>query len=354
LRAHGSWWILRRLTLHRLSKTVLLSCLCLAAQGGPLVPRSMTSAGHDRLQAPSGCPARSEVEADVVRLLGARSTGQARRPWGESERRSACGRPLARRALDAEDGRSGERELEAESCAALASATALIVAMMIDPDAMRRVDASVSTRSSQRALLRPDRTTHLGFCRKSANAVVFVARIRRAARRCSGRPGATLAAAAGARLGVGRGGLLVGLEGLYSAETLGQSEADPALRGKFALWTAGVRACQTSGGPVVALAGAWVRTSANCMQRGMRPRHCTIGLRRRGCGHRRGRLLQIARVSALRFRSGWMCWCPPVGPSSCSRDGYGLPAGSGGRTRQFRRGTGFPLTESGMTGHPAL
>lgn len=85
--------------------------------------------------APPDCPSRARVEAEVVRLLG----GAVAVPRGGA---------VQARALVAHEqqwsvsitthnaGQTGRRFIEASSCQDLADATALIVALMIDPDAV--------------------------------------------------------------------------------------------------------------------------------------------------------------------------------------------------------------------------
>jgi hypothetical protein len=203
-------------------------------------------------RAPSECPGHSQVEGDVYRLLGS-AKHSPRAPV--VARADVVEQPDGRWHVvlsTLKEGRSGRRELEAESCAALASATALILAMMIDPEAMRRADADTVVGGSRPvpAAAGPRRTPGRAPVPSSpwrgfAGPVAAVH--------------AGLAprwpAAAGARLGVGSGRSRVDLQGLYSTETLGQSDEDPALRGRFALWSAGLRLCRTNGAQAVALGG---------------------------------------------------------------------------------------------------
>jgi hypothetical protein len=86
-------------------------------------------------QAPTGCPSRGQVSGEIARLLG----GEIRVPQGgDITARAAVEHGLTwSLAMDTElAGRPGRRSLEAASCQDLANAAALIIALMIDPDAV--------------------------------------------------------------------------------------------------------------------------------------------------------------------------------------------------------------------------
>jgi hypothetical protein len=86
-------------------------------------------------QAPAGCPAGEAVQAEVSRLLGgkiqvaqgrdiqARAVATHAQTWSVAIETTLAGRP-------------GQRSIEAASCPDLANATALIIALMIDPEAV--------------------------------------------------------------------------------------------------------------------------------------------------------------------------------------------------------------------------
>ena len=210
-------------------------------------------------RAPSGCPDRFWVQRDVYRLLGGkdRGLGAAHLSARADVVERADGRwQVVLSTLRA--GRRGKRELTAESCAAVASATALIVAMMIDPHAIAWAEASDSAARSELApaavparappsrdrappAVRPTRSPWRGFAGPVLALHTGLA------------PGWPLAG--GARLGLRSGGSAVSLQGLYSPNTLGRSQEDPALRGRFAVLTAGLRGCQTSAGQVLKWGG---------------------------------------------------------------------------------------------------
>jgi hypothetical protein len=85
--------------------------------------------------APAGCPSRDEVNAEIARLLG----GSIRVPQGGDikARAQVVQGATWSLAMDTElAGRLGRRSLEAASCQDLANAAALIIALMIDPEAV--------------------------------------------------------------------------------------------------------------------------------------------------------------------------------------------------------------------------
>ena len=86
-------------------------------------------------QAPAGCPSRDELRAEIARLLG----GDIRVPQGGDIKAHAVVAHGQTWVLFMETelaGRPGRRSIEAASCQDLADATALIIALMIDPEAV--------------------------------------------------------------------------------------------------------------------------------------------------------------------------------------------------------------------------
>ena len=84
-------------------------------------------------QAPSDCPSPGDVRAAVARLLG----GEIRLPAGQDLKATAlvAHGPIWSVAIETNlAGRPGRRSIEAASCQDLADATALILALTIDPD----------------------------------------------------------------------------------------------------------------------------------------------------------------------------------------------------------------------------
>jgi hypothetical protein len=85
--------------------------------------------------APEGCPSQEQVRSEIVRLLG----GSIPRVDGEElEARAEVGHGVAWSVALAtrHAGRTGSRLIAAPSCQSVAEATALIIALMIDPDAV--------------------------------------------------------------------------------------------------------------------------------------------------------------------------------------------------------------------------
>ncbi|HVZ74990.1 MAG TPA: hypothetical protein VHJ20_21560 [Polyangia bacterium] len=90
-------------------------------------------------RAPERCPSAGDVDAQFARLLG----GAARAPSGKKiaatafVREAGTGRWVLDLATDL-DGAEGRRTIAGDSCASVASAAALILALMIDPTAAER------------------------------------------------------------------------------------------------------------------------------------------------------------------------------------------------------------------------
>ena len=88
-----------------------------------------------RWSAPTDCPTESEVLEEVNRLLGARTAPDDRRFEVVADvTRKDDGTYVVRLEIPAADG-PRLRKVSAVSCAALGQATALILAMMVDPEA---------------------------------------------------------------------------------------------------------------------------------------------------------------------------------------------------------------------------
>jgi hypothetical protein len=85
--------------------------------------------------APAGCPSSTEVDEEIARLLGGPAHAPSR---GDLRVRASVGHEaLWLVTLDTTSGTtSGHRTISAASCEGLANATALIVALMIDPTAV--------------------------------------------------------------------------------------------------------------------------------------------------------------------------------------------------------------------------
>jgi hypothetical protein len=95
-----------------------------------------------RWAAPDGCPGAGAVKSEVDRLLGA-SRARPSRPIDVSAQVSRDDRGTWHVRLETPgDGAPRVREIHGASCAAIADATALILALMIDPDAVAQSPAS--------------------------------------------------------------------------------------------------------------------------------------------------------------------------------------------------------------------
>ena len=115
----------------------LLGLGCALTTSG-LAPNTRADAGGGLAfawRAPEGCPPASAVEAEIERLLGG--------PAGEHSSSDLHVQATVERGAlwfvtleTASKTASGHRTIEAATCRGLANATALIVALMIDPDAV--------------------------------------------------------------------------------------------------------------------------------------------------------------------------------------------------------------------------
>jgi hypothetical protein len=90
-------------------------------------------------EAPPTCPSQDALSSEIQRLLGGTIPGGGA-PITAHARAVANERGFELTLETAVEGARGERTLSAERCEELAAAAALIVALMIDPDAVARVD----------------------------------------------------------------------------------------------------------------------------------------------------------------------------------------------------------------------
>lgn len=108
-------------------------CVALLSPGAP-VSADATEDITLRWEAHEGCPDAEAVRAEVRRLLGEAARAQAPLSVDAVVTRDDAGSHLS---LTLEGGESaGRRELSAARCDELASATALIVALAVDPEAV--------------------------------------------------------------------------------------------------------------------------------------------------------------------------------------------------------------------------
>ncbi len=94
-----------------------------------------------RWRAPDGCPAETAVAAKIDRLLATSTRSSALLVLVEADVQLDAGGFAARVAYEL-SGTGYTRELRGESCEAVASATALIIATLIDPEAVARAQAA--------------------------------------------------------------------------------------------------------------------------------------------------------------------------------------------------------------------
>jgi hypothetical protein len=201
-------------------------------------------------QAPAGCPASADVEAQFGRLLG----GAARAPSGKHIEASVLVRASSPDTWTLElatvlDGAVGRRSLAGDSCASVSSAAALILALMIDPAAAERAVLApappapaaappVRARPPEAVVtagaLPPTAPSWGAFARVFGGAAVGLL------------PGA--APSAGLALGARRGRFAGELLGAATDERREGAAADA---GDFRLLVVGARACGALGGRAV-------------------------------------------------------------------------------------------------------
>jgi hypothetical protein len=131
-------------------KWLLSLAFALTVVGRPPAARADGGSGFVfEWQAPEGCPPSSVVEGKIAELLGGPALERARddlRVQATVERGALWFVTLETTSRTA----SGHRTFEAATCQALANATALIVALLIDPDAV-----AARTGKSQEPEVRP-------------------------------------------------------------------------------------------------------------------------------------------------------------------------------------------------------
>lgn len=197
-------------------------------------------------QAPSECPSGAEVEAQIERLFNGRATSSASKRLDavSTIARSERGIWTVRLETDV-DGAHGERVLQGDTCKAVSSATALILAMALDPEAVgRALAAARAPPASEELIVRiPDSTA----------AVVAVADVVPA--RSPWRPRASAlasvllsilprpAAAAALSLGAGHGRFGIDLTAMASEQVRAPAMARGDAGGAFRLLSAGGRLC---------------------------------------------------------------------------------------------------------------
>lgn len=186
--------------------------------------------------APEACPSRQEVQADLTRLLG----GKIQIPQGDDlDVRASVehGRAWSVALVFRRAGRAGGRRfVEAPSCQSLAQATALIVALMIDPDAVSahaqesKEGPAPPSSNAAAPVSRPSETTQFSL---SIHAQTRLGTL----------PGVDIGAGLG--FGMVRRRWSLELRGTYGLrrDQVGHSSALPDANGRFNILTGALSGC---------------------------------------------------------------------------------------------------------------
>ena len=223
---------------------VFLAATVLAAPCQAQAAQAATPPPELRLtwEAPDECPPAAEVEAQFDRLLGGPGrVPSAKRVEATATVRRAAGGAWSLRLDTTVDDAVGHRDLEGDSCWAVANATALVLALTIDPNAAARAlptpppepspppsapaseaSVAVAARPAEEAPLQP-------FLRVFGGAVVALL------------PAPT--PLAGLAAGIRRTWFDVELSTLASLESRAQAPERPGAGGYFRVLAFGVRGC---------------------------------------------------------------------------------------------------------------
>jgi hypothetical protein len=221
-----------------------------ATPGALAQPSSPAEVGHElqlSWQAPPECPSGDWAVAEIARLAGVPGVGARDALEARVAFSGAAGGGWRVRVETRQRGVSGERTLTGESCPALAAATALILAMTLDPEAVReppRLDEAPAAPVRPRLDL--------------ASAREPPAPGGRALRTELTAGGTGIAGAQpgfGPGLGVGAAVVTpsawaVELRGLAGAARRRSAVNDPGAGGEFRLFTASLRVCRGRTTPV--------------------------------------------------------------------------------------------------------
>ena len=201
-------------------------------------------------QAPPGCPTAADVQSQFGHLLG----GVAHTPSGKHITATITVRTPAPAhwSLDLAtvlDGATGRRDLESDSCASVASAASLILALMIDPAAAERA-AAESAPPPKPAAPPPPTVTHAHepAAVPRARDVTWFARVF-AGGVAEIMP--TPAPAVGIALGARRRRLAAELSVLATGEERADAAMLSTAGGNLRLIVGGARACGALGGHAV-------------------------------------------------------------------------------------------------------
>jgi len=209
------------------------------APAAPTSPPELTLAW----QAPDGCLSAKDVEGQFVRLLG----GDTRTPSGKHIVATATVRTSVNDHWVLElatimDGAPGRRSLAGDSCASVASATALILALMIDPAAASRAAEADAVIPPPVALATRPTPTVVAVAAPPRRAPTIAPDVRAfGGALFSMLP--TPAPAAGLALGAHRGRLGAELTFVATPERSVPASGIPNLSGDFRFIAGGARAC---------------------------------------------------------------------------------------------------------------
>jgi hypothetical protein len=208
--------------------------------------------------APETCPSRAQVLAELTRLLGGtilmapgddlevRATVEHGRVWSVVLATRRAGRAEGRRSLDA------------PSCPSLAEATALIVALMIDPDA---VAAHAEDAKPDASSVTPPPTQDA--VPESSSATTFLVSIHTQTR-LGTLPGLDVGLGLGA--GIARGRWMLEVRGTYGLrrDQAASLSSEPDAGGRFNIMTGALSGCFDLGqaslgfGPCALVEAGWV------------------------------------------------------------------------------------------------
>jgi hypothetical protein len=228
-------------------------------------------------QAPPGCPTAADVQTQFGRLLG----GDTHAPSGKHIAATITVRTAApaRWSLDLStvlDGAAGRRNLEGDSCASVASAASLILALMIDPAAAARAAAESATAPKPPAP--PPKVTAAPSQAHGADALTRTRDIVGFARVFAGGVAELLptpAPAVGIALGARRRRLAAELSVLATGEERTDTALPATEGGNLRLIVGGARACGALGGRAivwnVCVGGELERLSGTAFGMGIMP-----------------------------------------------------------------------------------
>ncbi|WP_437317972.1 hypothetical protein [Sorangium sp. So ce385] len=251
-------------------------CIALAALAALAAPRA-ASAGDDgarvslvwRTPEGSDCPSRDEVIEQVQRLVGPAPTREQAPVRASAEVHRDAGGRFRVELVTWMGSSQGVRVIEERSCRAMAEATVVILAWMIDPEAMAAREGATGAgpatpgpppppRAPDAASASPAPVPAPSRQRSAADAgdrITLMARLA-AAGDLGTLPGASLGV--GARVALGRRRVRLGLHGALwpgRSTTIASGPEGTPIGGSFALAVVGVEGCGEPTALPVALCG---------------------------------------------------------------------------------------------------